>query len=170
MALDGQNAQPYTAARGLDSFRRVAFAIVALVMLLNLSALQSELRFFMPSPVMNVDGSAPVLQDSRRSPAADRAFRLAAASLPTNATCVISVDAWNEDYFRASYLMMPRRVWPYSTTLEHTAARSRDLTVALRAHDTSCLLLGAGVEPPPHATRITSGSYSVFMVPRDRRQ
>lgn len=163
MQADGQGSDGQIVVRAGDPFRRIAFALLVVLVLVNAPALESELRFFNPAAINGADGSAPVLQDSRRSPADDRAFRAAAARLPAGAACVISVEAWNEDYFRAAYIMLPRRVWPYSSDLERRPATPDKLAAALTKHRASCLLLGPRNSPPPRMTRVTTGAYSMYL-------
>jgi hypothetical protein len=142
----------------------VAVVVVAFLILLNASAISSELRFFLSNSVTNADGSAPVLQDSGRDPRIDAAFRTAASLLPTTATCVISTDSWHEDYFRASYIMMPRRIWPYRISFSAAPPSALDIAAALVEHNATCALLSADVRPPQDLYRLTHGAYSLYVV------
>lgn len=146
-----------------SSFARIALATLMLVVLVDVPKIRAELLFFWPSPISAASGSMPVPQYNPRSPRIDDAFRLAARALPASATCVIDRDAWNDDYVRASYIMMPRRIWPYTTLSTLVPPTSTNLSRALRIHNASCLLVGAQTAVPPRMLRRTSGVYSLYV-------
>jgi hypothetical protein len=139
-----------------------AIVVLAIMLLVDTSRLATELRFFRPSSIASADGSAPVLQDSNRNPRIDADFRAAASHLPTTASCVIAVDSWHEDYFRASYIMMPRRIWPYAERSQRVPS-TPDIAVAMARHHAMCALLAAGETPPRGLHQITNGTYSLYI-------
>jgi hypothetical protein len=146
-----------------SGFARAALAVLILLIVVDASSLITEMRFFSPSPVVSQDGSAPVPQDSIRDPRIDDAFRRAAAVLPAAATCVVDKDSWHEDYFRASYIMMPRHVWPYADRASGAPTQA-DLARAVKLHAATCLLLSATSPVPGGVVRRTRGAYSLFVI------
>jgi hypothetical protein len=165
MSANFSNPAPIkrSAVRHADSFARVAVAVLVLLAVIDSSSIEAELRFFSPSSITAANGSAPVPQDSIRSPDVDQAFRRAANALQSNAVCVIDKDAWNEDYFRASYVMMPRRIWPSMEDSRHRILTAGGLADAMHAHDATCLLLSAHSPVPRGLMRRTSGYYSLYV-------
>jgi hypothetical protein len=153
--------------RDRDPFLLVAILVLVSLVAMTTSSLKDELRFFSPTGITAADGSAPVLQDSNRSAGVDAAFRGAATALSRSAVCVIDKDAWHEDYFRASYIMMPRQIWPFSDNARKTPLSSANLLVAMRAHHADCLLAGIGT-PVPAGLRhlIVTDSYSLYVTTR----
>jgi hypothetical protein len=165
MAVENQGSHHRLAEKQSDPFRWVAAATTALLLVLGLPALQAETRFFEPAAVIGANGSAPVPQDGDTSLANDKAFRLAASILPAGSTCIIAVDAWNGDYFRASYILMPRHVWPYVNAPESGTPTATALSAALATHGATCLLVGRHTAVPTRARRLTTGAYSLYIVP-----
>jgi hypothetical protein len=142
----------------------MAAIVLVLFVAVTISSLKDELRFFSPTGITAADGSAPVLQDSNRSPAVDSAFRRAASALPRSSVCVIDKDAWHEDYFRASYVMMPRRIWPYGDNALKTPLSLANVLAAMRAHHAACLLASIGTPIPTGLRRSTvTDSYSLYV-------
>jgi hypothetical protein len=158
---DGQ--MPGAPGRPRDRFAWLAAATLALLLVVGEPGVERELQFFLPGAVISQDGSAPVPQDDPRNPAVDAAFREAASDLPASATCVIDQDTWNEDYFRASYIMMPRQVWPYTGEADGGTPSAADIRVAMIARHATCALLRAGTPEPTSLVRLTFGAYSLYV-------
>src|SRR5579885_3262780 len=153
--------RPGAAASG---YARVVPLMLVVLVLVVWPRLQGEWRFFQPGSLVSPDGSAPVLQDDAADPAADAAFRAAAAHLPANATCVIARNAWYRDYFRATYLLMPRRVWP-AVDDPRTPITSAVLKDTVLARHASCLLIPPGSTAPAGFRQVTAGTYALYMPP-----
>jgi hypothetical protein len=77
---------------------------------------------------------------------------------------VIALDGWQRDYFRASYLLMPRAVWPYRQDPAHGPATALALRAAMTLHHATCLLAGAGIGVPSDVARVTGGAYSLYVL------
>jgi hypothetical protein len=137
----------------------VLFALIVL----DRSSLQDELRFFRVQSPYTAPGVAPVPQDDVETPALDAALRGMIPLLPRDASCVIAVDAWQRDYFRASYLLMPRRIWPAvdrpTTVPLGTAALGR----ALAQHRAGCLLAPAGTAAPSGLRLARGGVLALYL-------
>lgn len=114
-------------------------------------------------------GYAPVPQDDAQRPAFDAAIRAIAARLPHTATCVIAVDAWRREYFRASYLLMPRRVWPAGQSPRTAPYTTAQLLEAAEARQASCLLTLPGQPAPAAFRRLRSGMVALYMRPGSAR-
>jgi hypothetical protein len=166
--LDKNPASVARQSRGARDPLSVAMIVILVTMLaLDSSRFGTESRFFSPTGITNADGSAPVLQDSRRSATIDADFRAAASFLPRSATCVIATDSWHEDYFRASYIMMPLRVWPYAERAL-TAPSTLAIAAAMATHHATCALLAPTDIPPRGLRRITRGDYSLYIMKATR--
>jgi len=138
--------------------------LVGLLVVVGVPRFSVESPFFRPDTLTQAGGSAPVPQDDPSSSAVDRAFEAAAAILPRGAVCVISQDSWNRDYFRASYVLMPRRVWPVAPLLAAWPPSSRALARAARERYATCLLVSAGIPVPSGWRRSTEGAYALYVL------
>jgi hypothetical protein len=147
---------------GAPAFAPIAVAVLLVLLLVAAPRLRDELRFFAPGSLVAADGSAPVPQDDADIAALDAAFRAAAARLPLGASCVIGLHAWHRDYFRAAYLLLPRRVVP-AVEGPSSPITGSIVSAALHAHHASCLLLGANLTAPAGYRRLTSCAYSLFI-------
>jgi hypothetical protein len=79
--------------------------------------------------------------------------------------CVIAADSWDRDYFRASYLLMPRKVWPAAPLFTAYPPSQGMITGAISHHGADCLLVQSGV-PIPHGWRLFSGgAYAAYLLP-----
>lgn len=137
--------------------------LVLVVLIVGAPRISVEARFFGSGAVLHADGSAPVPQDDANPSRIDLAFRAARARLPSDATCVIARDSWNRDYFRASYLLMPRRVWPIATLLTTAPPVLSTVSASLRVRAARCLLAPAGTPIPTGWRHETSGAYSLYV-------
>ncbi len=146
----------------------IVLAMLVLVLVVGSTRFTGEWRFFRPTPLVSADGSAPVLQDDAADPAVDAAFRAAARAIPSDATCVIAQDSWNRDYFRASYLLMPRRVWPVSDRLSGALPSPRVIADAMQNRRASCLLIRSGQQAPAGLQRVDTGAYLLYVSTRSR--
>jgi hypothetical protein len=144
------------------AFSRVAAAVLVVLLLVAAPRLRDELRFFAPGSLVSADGGAPVPQDDANNAAVDAAFRAAAVRLPPGVTCVIGLHAWHRDYFRAAYLLLPRRVVP-AVDDPFSPVTGPALVAALHAHHASCLLIGATLTAPAGYSRLTIGAYSLYV-------
>lgn len=158
---------PQSAAAGAprgapSSFARAVLAILLIALLVDAPRLEREVRFFQPGSLIAPDGSAPVLQDDAAATAVDAAFAAAAADLPANATCVIARHAWHRDYFRAAYLLMPRRIWP-AVESPSTPITAPVVLSSLRNHHAWCLISPRDVQAPAGYLRIASGVYDLYV-------
>jgi hypothetical protein len=152
----------HLSASAAPAFARAA--VLALIVLVIIAAprLRDELRFFAPGSLVSGDGSAPVPQDDADNAAVDAAFRAAAAQLPSGATCVIGLHAWHRDYFRAAYLLLPRRVVP-AVEDPFTPVTEPAVAAALHANHAACMLIGGNLRAPAGYHRATTGAYSLFL-------
>jgi hypothetical protein len=155
---------------GSDSalFRPLPVVLLGLIIVVGMSRLSVEAPFFGRSALVNSAGWASVPQDDRNDPEVDLALRRAAHALPTGAVCVIGRDSWNRDYFRASYLLMPRRVWPVAPLLSVPEPSIGTLAAALSSHHADCLLISPGAAVPDGWLRVSDGTYATF-IPKGRR-
>ena len=90
------------------------------------------------------------------------AFSAAAKRLPLGATCVIARHAWHRDYFRAAYLLMPRRVWP---AVDDPVAQITPsvLKAAVTALHADCLLARPGLAAPAGFRQVAGGAYALYV-------
>lgn len=142
----------------------VALIVLLVLALVDAPRLQDELRFFRPGSLIAADGSAPVLQDDANNPAVDAAFTAAASRLPAGATCVIALHAWHRDYFRAAYLLMPRRIWP-AVSDPGMPITPVVLRAALAARHASCLFAPRAMPVPAGLTLAHGGAYTLYLSP-----
>jgi hypothetical protein len=163
-------AERRASSDGSDSASALPLLLVllGLIVLVGASRLTVEAPFFGRSALVSSAGWAPVPQDDRNAPAVDQALRHAAHVLPAGAICVIGQDSWNRDYFRASYILMPRRVWPVTPLLAGPIPSLGLLTTALTGHQADCLLVQPGAAVPDGWRRVTGGAYAAY-VPMGRR-
>jgi hypothetical protein len=136
--------------------------VLALLLLVDLPRLRGEWRFFQPGILYDAVGGAPVPQDDALTPGVDAALRRAALLLPVDSVCVIAHSSWNRDYFRASYLLLPRRVWPADALLDGSRLTPEILRAALQAHHAGCLLVPTGVAAPTGMRRLTTGGIALY--------
>lgn len=156
-------ASPMANSTGGGRYLLAVVAVLLVMAALGGSGLANEVRFFAPGSLVSVSGDVPVPQEDRRTPALDAALQRAALHLSRGATCVIAYDSWRREYFRASYLLMPRRVWPAVARQDETPISAQVLTAALAAHRTGCLIAPPGVTLPAGLRRITSGAVSLYL-------
>jgi hypothetical protein len=138
-------------------------ALIVLVALIALAGpqLAAEWRVFHDRSLISSSGGAPVPQDDAATPALDAALRAAAALLPRDATCVVAVDAWQRTYQRASYLLMPRRVWPAAD--EPSSVSSDQLSRALASRHAQCALVPAGGATPSGLRLAHGGAIALYV-------
>jgi hypothetical protein len=148
--------------------RALLAVLLGLIIVVGMSRLSVEAPFFGRSSLVNSAGWAPVPQDDRNDPEVDLALRRAAHALPAGAVCVIGRDSWNRDYFRASYILMPRRVWPAAPLLSVPEPPIGTLTAALSSHHADCLLVSPGAAVPDGWRRVSDGAYATY-IPKGRR-
>jgi hypothetical protein len=149
----------------LDSRGAFALLVVACILILGAPELSTEWQFFVPGNLSAPTRVAPVLQADPLNPMIDSAFVHADRVLPPTAICIIALDAWHRDYFRASYLLMPRQVWPYQQQLTDTPAPTAALRAAMQRRRATCLLAGAGVRVPVNLVLASRGVYSLYVLP-----
>jgi hypothetical protein len=152
-----------SSARRADPFARIALLVLVVLAAAGGSGLQHELRFFSPASINASTTSPPVPQYNPGAPAVNAAIRLAAGKLPASAVCVIDKDAWTDDFQRASFLLLPRRVWPYSEASTQRSPTAFDLAAALSLHHAGCLLADRPTAVPAGYTRLTRGAYSLYV-------
>lgn len=136
-------------SQGEAGFLVTLAAVLALAVLLSWPQLRSEFRFFTPGSLVDVQGGQPVPQDDAITPALDASLARAAALLPRTAICAVATGAWNRTYFRASYLLMPRRMWPVGSGFADGPLSVAQIAATMAAHRADCLLAAAGVPVPP---------------------
>ncbi len=147
----------------LQFARWCTLALVVLIVVIGVPRLSVERPIFRSGSLIQANGSAPVPQDDANPPAVDRAFAAAATFLLRDAICVISQDSWNRDYFRASYVLMPRRVWPVAPLLAAWPPSARMLARAAHDRHATCLLVSADVPVPSGWHRATDGAYALYL-------
>jgi hypothetical protein len=147
----------------LDTRTLLGLALLFCLLLLDWPELGVEWQFFLPGNLDSRLRVAPVLQADPLDPAIDRAFTQAAPLLAPTAICVIALDAWHRDYFRASYLLMPRQVWPYQQDLTDRSATSAALRRAMQQRHATCLLAAPGVPAPRGLVPVTRGVYDLYL-------
>ena len=129
-------------------------AVLALALLITWPQVRGELRFFAQGSLVDAQGGQPVPQDDTLTPALDASLARAVALLPRAAICAVATGAWNRTYFRASYLLMPRRVWPVGLGFADGPLSVEEIAATMAAHRADCLLAAAGVPPPPAMRRL----------------
>lgn len=142
----------------------LALVLVALVIVVAATRISVEAPFFDRQPLVTSTGLAPVPQDDAATPALDDALRNAAAALPANSVCVITADSWSRDYFRASYLLMPRHIWPVASLLTRNPPSIGTISTEVRRRGANCLLAQFAV-PIPHGWRPRTGGVYTLYVP-----
>ncbi|MGH2388332.1 MAG: hypothetical protein ACRDIE_09015, partial [Chloroflexota bacterium] len=128
--------------------RVLLLVLLGLIVLVGAPRISVEAPFFGPSALVSSAGLAPVPQDDPNAPPVDMALRRAASMLPASSVCVIARDSWNRDYFRASYILMPRRVWPAGLLLPEPTPTLGMLSAALSTRRADCLLVPPGSAIP----------------------
>ncbi len=146
-------------------FRQIALLVLVIAAAADAGRLVVELRFFSPAALVATGGFVPVPQYNPGLPAVDRAVRLADSRLPQSAVCVIDRDAWTDDYQRASFLMLPRRLWPYADIPATGRADTAQLRAAMSAHHATCLLASDTAVVPAGLGRLTDAYYSLYVTP-----
>jgi hypothetical protein len=96
-------------------------------------------------------------------PEVNTAVKLAASRLPASAVCVIDRDAWTDDFERASFLLLPRRLWPVAEQPLTGPATAAQLGAAMAADHAHCLLARPSTVVPNGLTRLTSAYYSLYV-------
>ena len=137
--------------------------LMLVVLAMGIPRIAVEAPFFRSGAIIHADGSALVPQDDANSAPIDQAFRVAGAVLPREITCVIARDSWNRDYFRASYVLMPRPVWPVARLLTTSLPGLATVSRSLEAREARCLLASAGTPIPRGWQRETLGVYSLYV-------
>lgn len=148
--------------------RPLSVVLLGLIVLVGMSRLSVEAPFFGRSSLVNSAGWAPVPQDDRNAPEVDLALRRAASMLPVSSVCVIARDSWNRDYFRASYILMPRRVWPAAPLLSRPVPSPGTLAATLSSRHADCLLVPPAAAVPDGWLRVSGGAYAIY-IPKGRR-
>lgn len=144
-------------------FALPALVLLAVLLLLDRSRLAIELRFFQARIPLVAPGVAPVPQVEPVTPALDSSLRMAAAVLPRGAACVIAVDAWQHAYARASYLLMPRRIWPDSDHPIGHALSAAQIGQILALRHAQCLLAPPGSRVPSGLHLACSGAIDLYV-------
>lgn len=145
----------------------LALLVVVMLLVLDRSQLATEWRFFHYRALVSAAGFAPVPQDDAATPALDAALRAAATLLPRGAVCVVGVDAWQRTYFRASYVLMPRRVWPAANRPSSVSTAQLDRALAL--HHAGCALVPPGGAAPSGLRLDHGGAIDLYVAARGRR-
>ena len=133
-------------------------AVLALAVVITWSQVHGEFRFFVPGNLIDAQGGQPVPQDDALTPALDASLARAAALLPPTEVCVVATGAWNRTYFRASYLLMPRRIWPVGPGFADGPLTVAQIAATMTEHRADCLLAAAGVPTPPAMRRLLAAS------------
>lgn len=141
----------------------LTLALLVIVVVAGAARLAVEAPFFYRPSLFTSAGLAPVPQDDAHTPALDAALRAAASALPAASVCVITADSWNRDYFRASYLLMPRNVWPVAPLLSRFPPLVATITDAITKRGADCLLVQSGVRIPPGWRLLTAGVYASYV-------
>ena len=128
--------------------------MLALAVLITWPQVRGEFRFFVQGSLVDAQGGQPVPQDDAVTPALDTSLARAAALLPRAAICAVATGAWNRTYFRASYLLMPRRIWPVGPGFADGPLSVARIAATMTAHRAECLLAAAGVPTPPAMRRL----------------
>jgi hypothetical protein len=149
----GENAPTWT----------LILALAALIIVVGAARLSVEAPFFYRQSLVTSAGVAPVPQDDADTPVLDSALRSAVAALPADSVCVITRDSWSRDYFRASYLLMPRNVWPVAPLLTQYPPSIEMISAAIVHREADCLLVQPDVPIPPGWRRLTKGAYSSYV-------
>jgi hypothetical protein len=151
------------AVGGVTPSWMLTVALVVLVIVIGAARISVEAPFFFKHALVTSAGVAPVPQDDADTPALDRALRSAATALPADSVCVITRDSWSREYFRASYLLMPRDVWPVAPLLTRNPPSIEMIAGAIARHGANCLLVEPGVAIPPGWRLLTSGAYAAYV-------
>jgi hypothetical protein len=142
---------------------RLLLILLVIVVLLDAGRLGGEWRFFQGGSLFDTRGDAPVPQDDPLTPALDAALRAASLFLPRDAICVIAADSWQRTYFRASYLLQPRIVWPAVAGPAVAPVLADRLRGALRSHRATCLLVPAGWPVPSGWSLAAHGAVNLYL-------
>lgn len=142
--------------QGEASFLVTLAAVLALAVLISWPQVCDEVRFFATGSLVDARGGQPVPQDDAVTPALDASLVRAAALLPRTAICAVATGAWNRTYFRASYLLMPRRVWPVGPGFADGPLSAAQIAATMAAHRANCLLAAAGVPKPVAMRRLAA--------------
>jgi len=145
-------------SQGGGGFLVTLAAVLALAVLISWPQVRDEVRFFAPGSLVDAQGGQPVPQDDAVTPALDASLVRAAALLPRTAVCAVATGTWNRTYFRASYLLMPRRVWPVGTGFADGPLSAIQIAATMAAHRANCLLAAAGVPVLPGLRRLLAAS------------
>jgi hypothetical protein len=138
--------------------------LLVVALLFSAGQLRGELRFFTGASPFNPAGQAPVPQDDPLTPILDRALRAAAHLLPARAICVIALDSWQRTYFRASYLLQPRRVWPAVAPPSTGPLPVGLVRAAARTHAATCLLAPPDQPVPPGWSLVHGGVVDLYVL------
>ena len=144
------------------AYSLLVVAVLGVLVVLGSARSAAELRFFGTRSPYTAPGMAPVPQDDTETPALDASLRAVAAMLPRDATCVIAVDAWRRDYFRASYILMPRRIWPAADLPSDVSLTPAALHQVMALRHASCLLAAPGTDVPPGLRQAYSGAIVLY--------
>src|ERR1035437_7919821 len=146
--------------------RVLMLVLLAMIILVGASRLSVEAPFFGSASLVTSAGLAPVPQIDPYNPAVDQALQRAAIAVPPGAVCVIARDSWDRDYLRASYLLMPRRVWPAARLLANRSPSIGTIAAALSNRKADCLLVQPGTPVPGGWRRVIDGAYAAYVPAR----
>jgi len=142
--------------QGEAGFLVTLAAVLALAVLISWPQVRDEVRFFATGSLVDARGGQPVPQDDAITSALDASLVRAAALLPRTAVCAVATGAWNRTYFRASYLLMPRRVWPVGPGFADGPLSAAQIVTTMATHRANCLLAAAGVPTPVAMRRLAA--------------
>jgi len=171
MVLESPSNPPAATARdespmNMLSSRSYLFLVLlflAFLVWLDAPRLAGEWGFAHNTEIIARDGSAPVPQDDLLTPGLDASLRRAAALLPADAVCVIAQHAWSREYFRASYILMPRSVWPAVDRPGLPTLTASVLSQALFKRHAGCLLAAVGLPIPAGFRLLVAGDLNVYL-------
>lgn len=154
----GAISQRGSGRRSETRFLVTLAVVLALAVLITWPQVRGEFRFFAPGNLVDAQGGQPVPQDDAVTPALDASLARAAALLPRAAICAVATGTWNRTYFRASYLLMPRRIWPVGPGFADGPLSVAQIAATMAEHRADCLLAAAGEPTPPAMRRLLEAS------------